>query len=90
MKILKYFVNAVKHATQKVKTTVRKATGQLLGRREIVRAKLAENSGQFVMDNAVVFVIILVIAGIVIALLTTFLRTDLAPLLTQKIRDFFS
>lgn len=56
----------------------------------VAKGKLADERGQFVMDHAVVFVIILVVAAIVIALLTTFLQTDMAPLIKQKILDFFN
>lgn len=55
-----------------------------------IRLKLAETRGDFVMDHAVVFVIILVVGGAALLLLTTFLNTDMGPLLTQKIKDFFN
>lgn len=53
------------------------------------RQKLAENSGQFVMDHAVVFVLITVLGGIALALLTSFLQSDMAPTLKSKIMEFF-
>lgn len=55
-----------------------------------VANKLAENNGQFVMDHSVVFVLIIVLGGIALGLLTTFLTTDLAPTLKTKILDFFN
>lgn len=42
-----------------------------------VRQKLQETEGNFVMDHAVVFVIIVVLGGIVLTLLTKYLNDDL-------------
>lgn len=73
-----------------IKTTMDKFVMNLMTKKAVAECKLTEQRGDFVMDHAVVFVIILVIAGIGITLLTTFLQTDMAPLLTQKIKDFFN
>lgn len=73
-----------------IKTTMDKFVMNLMTKKAVAERKLTEQRGDFVMDHAVVFVIILVIAGIGITLLTTFLQTDMAPLLTQKIKDFFN
>ncbi len=54
------------------------------------RRKLSESSGQFVMDHAIVFVIALVLGGIVVGLLTTYVRTDLANTIKTKLNDFFN
>ena len=54
------------------------------------RRKLSESSGQFVMDHAIVFVIALVLGGIVVGLLTTYVRTDLANTIMTKLNDFFN
>ncbi|MEA4954810.1 MAG: hypothetical protein VB096_04785 [Pseudoflavonifractor sp.] len=74
--------NALDHAARKfcAAVTVKKSA---------VREKLAENSGQFVMDHAVVFVLIIVLGGIALALLTNFLQSDMAPTLKSKIMEFF-
>lgn len=73
-----------------LKKLANKFAAQLVCRRQIALDKLAENNGQFVMDHAVVFVLILVLAGIALTLLTSFLNDDLAPTLRQKILDFFN
>ncbi len=83
-------MKALKNILNTVRNKLLKATVQIRSYRDLSQAKLAENKGQFVMDHAVVFAIILVLGGIAMALLTTFMRTDMAPLLTQKVRDFFS
>lgn len=58
------------------------------GRR--VREKLSEEKGQFVMDHAVVFVLIIVLGGIALVLLTTYLQNDLSNTLRDKINEFFA
>lgn len=73
-----------------IKTTMDKLVMKAMTQKAVAKRKLTEQRGDFVMDHAVVFVIILVIAGIGITLLTTFLQTDMAPLFTQKIKDFFN
>ncbi len=80
----------MKNFVKTVKDTIRKFVAQMLDKKGTVCLKLAESRGDFAMDHAVVFVIILVIAAIIIALLIFFLQSELAPLLTQKIRDFFN
>ncbi|MEA4934341.1 MAG: hypothetical protein VB071_12305 [Lawsonibacter sp.] len=55
-----------------------------------VRQKLQETDGNFVMDHAVVFVIIVVLGGIVLTLLTKYLNDDLSSTLKTKINDFFN
>lgn len=70
--------------------TARKICASLAGKKCEARAKLAENSGQFVMDHAVVFVLIIVLGGIALALLTSFLQADMAPTLKSKIMEFFN
>lgn len=54
------------------------------------RRKLSEDGGQFVMDHAIVFVIAIVLGGIVLGLLTVYVRTDLSNTLKTKINDFFN
>lgn len=73
-----------------IKNSMDKLVMNLMAKKTVARHKLTEQRGDFVMDHAVVFVIILVLAGIGITLLTTFLQTDMAPLLTNKIKGFFN
>lgn len=54
------------------------------------KKKLEENDGQFVMDHAAVFIIIIVLAGISLALLSRYVETDFANSLKQKINELFS
>ncbi|MET0018007.1 hypothetical protein [Oscillibacter sp.] len=51
---------------------------------------LKDESGQFVMDHAVVFVIILVLGAAALLLLKNFLNDDLAPTLKTKIMAYFN
>lgn len=80
-KIWKTITNRVKNIVGRAKTAATRAICA-------TQLKLAEENGQFVMDNAMVFVIIVVAAGIVIGLFTAFLNTDLAPALKTKILGF--
>lgn len=52
--------------------------------------KLKEKRGDFVMDHAAVFLIILVVAGVVLGLLLTYFRTDFADALKTKINQLFA
>ena len=54
------------------------------------RQKLQETEGNFVMDHAVVFVIIVVLGGIVLTLLVNYLNDDLSNTLKEKVNDFFN
>lgn len=87
---MKKLVKTVQGTIKTVRDIVRKFAIKALNKKATACLKLAENRGDFVMDHAVVFVIIIVVAGIAILLLTTFLQTDMGPLLTQKIKDFFN
>lgn len=84
----------MKKLLKNMKTTLgnvaRKLHAALLMKKGTIRMKLAENNGQFVMDHAVVFVLIIVLGGIALVLLTTFLQNDMAPTLKTKIMDFFN
>ena len=51
---------------------------------------LKDESGQFVMDHAVVFVIIIVLGALALLLLKNFLNNDMAPTLKNKIMEFFN
>lgn len=70
--------------------TARKICAAIAGKKNEAMDKLTENSGQFVMDHAVVFVLIIVLGGIALALLTSFLQADMAPTLKSKIMEFFN
>lgn len=76
MKIIFKFVNTVRAATQ--------------AKLEVARAKLAEENGQFLTDNAIYIGIALGLAIIAIGLVTNALQVDLAPAVTAKIRSFFT
>ena len=52
--------------------------------------RLQNTDGQFVMDHAVVFVIIIVVGALVLVLLKNFVETDMAPVLKEKILAFFN
>lgn len=54
------------------------------------KEKLGENNGQFVMDHAVVFVIIIVLGGLALLLLRNYLQDDLANTIKSKIDAFFN
>lgn len=51
---------------------------------------LKDESGQFVMDHAVVFVIIIVLGALALLLLKNFLNNDMAPTLKTKVMEFFN
>ena len=55
-----------------------------------MKAKLLSNDGQFVVDHAVVFVIIIVLGALVLTVLKNFVETDMAPVLKEKIMAFFN
>lgn len=83
MKTLKAIMNAVK-------STMKKIAIWILVRQKVARMKLAEERGDFVIDHAVVFIIIVFAAGVVIFLLNVFLRDDFSPALREKILGLFS
>jgi|GEM_PF-2011563 len=87
---MKMLVKTLQDAIKTMRDAVQKFVAKVLVKQGAAHLKLAETRGDFVMEHAVVFVIILVVAAIVIALLIFFLQTELAPLLTQKIKDFFN
>lgn len=80
-KILKNLINRLKNTAARVWAVAFRASSN-------ARFKLAEENGQFVMDNGVVFAIIVALAGVAIGLLVAFLNTDLAPALKTKILGF--
>ena len=61
-------------------------------KKKLTRAlvRLQNTDGQFVMDHAVIFVIIIVVGALVLGLLKTFVETDMAPVLKEKILAFFN
>lgn len=54
------------------------------------REKLEETRGDFVLDHAMVFVIILVIGAIVIAVISNYIQNDFVNLIKEKITAFFN
>lgn len=55
-----------------------------------VRNKLKEQRGDFVIDHAAVFIIILVLAGVALTLLLGYFKTDFFTALKEKISAIFS
>ncbi len=72
---------------------MKKSINKMLARVAIAiqdaKVKLNETKGQFVIDNGVVFVIIIVIGGIAIAVLTSYIENDFNDLITEQINSFF-
>ena len=82
--------NFLKNAVNHVKSTAGRAWAAVFRNRLNAQRKLAEENGQFVVDHAVVFVLIIVLGGIALGLLTAFLNTDLAPAVKGKILGFLN
>lgn len=57
---------------------------------DLYRGKLAEERGDFIMDHAVVFIIIIVVAALVISLLVAYLNTDFSSMLKSKVSGLFN
>lgn len=55
-----------------------------------MKRKLSEQAGTAFMDNGLLMVIGVVIAGIALALLVAFLKEDLAPNIKTKTNGFFN
>ena len=55
-----------------------------------LKETLRDESGQFVVDHAVVFVIIIVLGALALAALKVFVTNDMAPTLKNKIMEFFN
>lgn len=51
---------------------------------------MRSTSGDFVVDHAVVFVIIIVLGALGLMLLKNFLNDTMAPTVEEKILDFFN
>lgn len=51
---------------------------------------LHDKTGDFVMDHAVVAAIVVAVGAISITLLTQFLKSDMAPSLSDKVLSFFN
>jgi len=54
------------------------------------KEKLTNRDGDFILDHAMVFVIILIVGGISIALLVTYLQGDFSTLVSDKVTEFFN
>ncbi|MEG1779435.1 MAG: DUF6133 family protein [Oscillospiraceae bacterium] len=55
-----------------------------------LKQKLKENRGSFFTENALVIVITVAIAGLVLTLMFAMFKNELAPTLSNKIREFFN
>lgn len=88
--LLKDLKSAINNMIVVVKVKTKKTAARIMAGQKAVRLKLAENQGQFIMDNAMITVIILVLGAIVITALTGLIQNDLIPSLRTKIMDFFS
>ncbi len=79
-KHIKNIVSTVRNARQKTESIPKTKAA----------AKLAEQNGQFIVEHAAVFAVILVIAAIAITLFVTYLQGDFSSLITGKINDLFN
>ena len=77
---IKSFTNTIRKAHKSNDSTLRGKAA----------AKLAEQNGQFVVEHAAVFAVILVVAAIAITLFVTYLQGDFSSLITGKVDDLFS
>lgn len=80
----------MKHFINHIRSGFRRASVRSYAAIHDVRRKLAENDGQFVMDHAVVFVIIIVLGGVSLLLLKNYLNDELSNTLKSKINEFFN
>lgn len=87
---MKNLKKAIMKAIADLKQKVRRAAARIMAHQKAAQLKLAEEHGQFIMDNAMIFVIILLLGAIVVAAMTTLVQNDLIPSLRTKIMDFFS
>lgn len=80
----------MKHLINNIRSSVRRASVRSYAAVHNARRKLAEDEGQFVMDHAVVFVIIIVLGGVSLLLLKNYLNDELSNTLKSKINEFFN
>lgn len=80
----------MKHFINNIRSSFRRASVRSYTAVHNARRKLAENDGQFVMDHAVVFVIIIVLGGVSLLLLRNYLNDELSNTLKSKINEFFN
>ncbi|SBV91277.1 hypothetical protein KL86CLO1_10098 [uncultured Eubacteriales bacterium] len=73
-----------------VKAKIAERSIRAMGVANRCRAKLAEERGDFIMDHAVVFIIILVVAALVISLLVAYLNTDFSSMMKSKVSSLFN
>ena len=83
-------MKALKKIMDRVRSDIKNTNTRILTYRQAARLKLAETSGQFSVDNVVVIVITVAVAAIVLGLIISFLQTDLAPAVKEKILDFLN
>lgn len=74
--------------------TIQKKVNSLTTRMNLAwmhtRQKLRETSGQFVMDHAAVFIIIIVLAGLTLGLLVVYVENDFSNSLKSKLNELFN
>jgi len=73
-------VNSIRSTVELKKQTVQKCA---------VTRKLADQSGEFVVNHAVVFAIIIGAAAIAIVLINNYMEGDLVDMVTDKLADLF-
>lgn len=71
----------------KIKTTAKESLIRMQLLRMDARKKLCETTGQFVMEHTVVFVLILVLAGIGLAILAPWLKGTLSTQIQNKVSE---
>lgn len=70
-----------------INKTLNKAMIQLQIFKMNAQKKLRETDGQFVWDNLIVIVIILVLGGLLLKLLYPYIKDSLAPQVQNKVTD---
>jgi len=87
---MKNIVSKIKHIIATLNGKCQKLAAQMEAKRVRAQTVLANNEGDFVMDHAMVFVIILAVAAVVIGALVVFVQTDMGPAITNKIKSFLN
>lgn len=82
--------NRMKNLFAQMKETALRLFGHAQMNTARSQQKLAETRGDFVMNHAVVFIIIIVVAVVVIGLLIAYVQGDLASLLKGKVSGLFN
>jgi hypothetical protein len=86
-KILKSMKDTIVSAVNNVSRVANKIIDQVKVRP--FAAKLAESNGNFVVDHAATFAIIIAVAAVIITALIAYIKGDFSTLLTGKIGNLF-